>query len=185
MNKRETGMVMAILQAAFPAYYRGLEKADALAAVNLWEEMFADEDVTTVLSAVKALIATQVDGYPPTVGKVKNKLVKMKYPNQLSEFEAWETVLRAIRNSLYHSDDEFEKLPEMIRRIVVTPNQLREWAMMDIDSLGSVVASNFMRAYRNRVLEAQEFDMLPEGLRKDLRELGKNMFRPLPEASHD
>jgi hypothetical protein len=185
MNKRETGMVMAILQAAFPAYYRGLVEDDAFAAVNLWTEMFADEDVANVLSAVKALIATQVDGYPPTVGKVKNKLVKMKYPDRMSEFEAWETVLKAVRNSLYHSDEEFEKLPELLRRIVVTPNQLREWAMMDIDSLGSVVASNFMRSYRNRVVEVQELDMLPEGLKKDLRELGKNMFRSLPEASHD
>ena len=184
MNKRETGMVMAILQAAFPAYYRGLSQDEAISAVKLWTEMFADDDVADVLTATKALIATQVEGYPPTIGKVKDKLFAMKCPDKITEFEAWGMVSKAVRNSIYHSDEEFEKLPEIIRRIVGTPNLLREWAMVEIDSLESVVASNFMRSYRARAQSEREYQQLPESLRQNVKGLTEHIFKRLPEGDN-
>lgn len=53
-------------------------------------------------------------------------------------------------------------LSDTVRRVVGSPSQLREWAMMEPDTVQSVVASNFQRSYRSRAASEKEFAALPE-----------------------
>ena len=68
----------------------------------------------------------------------------------MTDWEAWALVAKAIRNGIYGSREEFEALPESVRRVVGTPARLREWAVMDSDRVHSAVARDFRRAYRAR-----------------------------------
>ena len=81
---------------------------------------------------------------------------------------AWQMVLKAMRNSIYHSEEEFAKLPPLVQKAVVSPAQLREWAMAeDIDGTWmNVTQSNFMRTYRAEMTRNREMKKLsPDILR--------------------
>ena len=80
--------------------------------------------------------------------------------------EMTEGVASALRNGLYGSKEEFEKLPPDIQRIVGSSNMLREWAMMDTETVQSVVASNFQRDYLVRAKRKAEIEALPSDIKQ-------------------
>lgn len=166
MTRQETGIIMDILTTAYPAFYASKRAPDVRMTLSLWAEMFADDDVAQVSAAVKALIATKTDSYPPSIGAVKDKLYKLKHPVEMTEQEAWAHVERAIRNSAYNSEREFDRLPKAVKDIVHHPAQLKAWAMMDEGTVQSVVASNLQRSYRASVSADREADMLPTDVKE-------------------
>lgn len=183
MNQKETIAVLAVLKTAYPQFYRGLSPQELQETVTLWSEMFAAEDFQVVKAAVKAHIATDAKGYPPHIGAIKEAIRKITQPDEMSEMEAWGYVASALRNSGYNSVTEFDKLPPVVRRIVGSPSQLREWAMMDSDTVQSVVQSNFMRSYRARAQHEREYLALPENVRELMGQLAGSMAMPALKES--
>ena len=165
MTFEETGMVLAILQEAYPNFYKGISGEDAIPMINLWNEMFADHDARTVTAAVKALIVSDTKGFPPTIGQVMEKIRLLTQPREMTEAEAWAIVHKAIRNSAYNSQEEFEKLPPEIQSVVHDPEQLKAWAIDPHFNLG-VESSNFKRSYRARAAQLREFNALPESVKQ-------------------
>lgn len=165
MTREETVKVLAVLRGAYPQFYRGISKKEALDTVNLWAEMFREESYGLVSSAVKALIAVKEDSYPPSIGAVKARIRQITQPQEMTEGEAWGLVQNALSRSLYNSVEEYSKLPPILQRLVGSPNQLREWAMMDLETVQSVVSSNVQRSYRARAKSQREYDALPEDVK--------------------
>jgi hypothetical protein len=82
---------------------------------------------------------------------------------ELPEQTAWAMVSAACRNGLYGYKAEFEKLPPAVQAAVGAPEQLKAWAMMDADTVESVVASNFMRNFKaNKAREKARAALPPE-----------------------
>lgn len=183
MTQKETGEIMAVLKVAFPAWYRGLTVPEAIAAVNLWTDMFESDPKAEVEAAVKSLIATQKEGYPPTIGAVKAQLDKLRTGNRMTDEQAWRLIYKAICNSAHNSGKEFDALPPELQRIVGSPNQLRDWALMDADTVNSVVASNVQRAYRTRTEAEREMRVLPASVKSMLTGIADRWA--LPEAKED
>ena len=175
MTRKEVVSILAILQAAFPSFYRGVERHERDAIISLWEDMFRDDDPKLVAGAVKALIATKTEGYPPTIGEVKEHVRRITKPREMTEQEAWAHISKALRNSLYGSEDEFAKLPPVLQSVVHDPRQLREWAMMDEATVQSVVASNVQRSFRARAQQARDFEALPEDVKALSRGLAEQL----------
>lgn len=73
MNRHDTLRVMAVLRAAFPAYYTKMSREDLEAVVALWTEILSDIDAEAALLACKRIISTGEDSYPPTVGKIRTE----------------------------------------------------------------------------------------------------------------
>ena len=167
MTRQEALAVMAMLKTAYPNFYKDLSKEDISAAVNLWATMFSDESIQVVTEAIKALICTLK--YPPTIADVKEKIHLLTQPQGMCELEAWDTVRRAI--SYYNAQENFNSLPPILQKIVGSPNQLREWALMDVDTVNSVIQSNFMRSYRVMAAREREYAMLPSSTKKFIAEL--------------
>lgn len=161
MTLEETGIIMDILTTAYPHFYGGPNAPDMVKALKLWAEMFARDDVALVAAAVKGLIETDNKGYPPNIGAVKEKLRLITGGDEMTEAEAWGIVAKALRNSTYGSREEFEKFPPIIKRLVGSPAQLREWGMMDSETVHSVVASNFQRSYKAIAQREREIAKLP------------------------
>lgn len=178
LNKAETAQILTILRVAYPNFYKGISQQDALDTVNLWADMFADEDAALVAAAVKTLIAGDEKGFPPTIGTVKARIRQITMPEKMTDGEAWALVSKAIRNSGYDSKAEFERLPASIQRIVGSPSQLRDWSQMDSDTVHSVVSSNFQRAYRAR----QEADEREFALPNDVIKLMEAYKAPALEG---
>lgn len=166
MNRDETKKILAVLQGAYPQFYRGVPDDDLKRIINLWTEMFADEPVEMVAAAVKAMIASRVNTFPPNIGEVKAQIVKMWMPDETTAAEAWLVVANAIRNGVYGAQEEFKRLPPLIQRLVGSPQQFREWAAMDVDTVASVIASNFQRSYTAAVKTEREKMMIPSDIRK-------------------
>ena len=175
MTRKETGIIMDILATAYPRFYSGPDAPDPAKAVSLWAEMFAEDDVALVAAAVKALIATDDKGYPPHIGAVKAKLRQITGGTEETESDAWNLISRAVRNGLYGAKEEFAKLPPTLQRIVGSPSQLREWAMMDSETLHSVVASNVQRSYKAISSREREIAKLPGDVRKMARQISAGM----------
>ena len=178
MTREETLMIMSVLKAAYPSFYKDMKRSEADGIVNLWASMFADEPADLVAVAVKAHIATDAKGFPPHIGAIKTAIVKLKQPEELTEFEAWALVEKAIRNGIYGAVEEFENLPEIVRRLVGSPNQLKEWAMMDAETVSSVIASNFQRSYKVRAKYERERLALPADVRQAVEQIAAGMAMP-------
>lgn len=179
MTREETLAIMGVLKAAYPNYYRDMNRKDAEAVVDLWATMFNDEPMQLVAMAVKAHIASDVKGFPPHIGAIKEAIVKLQTPNTMTELEAWALVSRAAQNSAYGAEEEFAKLPPIVQRLVGSPNQLRAWAMMDADAVSSVVASNFQRSYKAIMAKEKEQLALPADVREGMQALAAGMAMPL------
>ena len=177
MTREETLAVMSVLKAAYPGFYRDMKRSEAEDIVSLWEEMFRDDPAQVVGMAVKAHIAGDGNGYPPTIGAIRQAVAKLTRPKELdmSELEAWGLVRRAVQNGIYGAQKEFDALPPVVQQCVGSPSQLKEWALLDEDVVASVVASNFQRSYRARAAQAKEFLALPADVRSAMQQLGAGL----------
>lgn len=178
MTERETAQIMDILQIAYPQFYSGKSATDPEKALRLWAGMFAGDPVEVVAAAVKAFIATSTSHFPPSIGEIRAKIQLLTEPEEQTEVEAWAIVAKALRNSGYCAAEEFEKLPEDIRKLVGSPHQLREWSLMDADSVQTVVASNFQRSFRVQKARDREVKALPPDVRKFLEAASEKLLLP-------
>lgn len=181
MTRQETGIIMDILTTAYPAFYNGRNAPDMRMTVNLWAEMFAEDDVKIVAAAVKALIATDDKGFPPHIGAVKGRIRQISNPDEMTEQEAWALISKALRDGYYNAEAEFAKLPPLVQDVVHDPRQLREWSMMDESTVQSVVASNVQRSFRAKAQSRRDFEALP----KDVQVLAKTFAAALPQMPEE
>ena len=100
-------------------------------------------------------------------GNRRQKL-KADESDEFNETAAWSIVWKAICNSGYHSEEEFEKLPPIIQRAVHSPLQLREWALLEnMDGKAiTVLQSDFQRAFRTEQKKEKERSRLSADLLK-------------------
>ena len=187
MDRQGAYAVMALLQANYPESFRGMTKDAAGLRLNLWADMFADEPLEVVMAACKAFIATDTRGFMPAVGQIKEQISRMRSSGQdMTPMEAWGLVTKALRNSTYGAKEEFEKLPADVQRTVGSPDQLREWAMMESDEVQTVVSSNFQRSFKTRQQQSKDLEKLPGSVRGFIAELVSGMtFGALPEGGND
>lgn len=181
MDRAETLAIMSVLKAAYPSYYRDMRRAEAESVVSLWQEMFSDDEYAVVAAAVKGLIATKTDSFPPPIGAVKAKVRQITTPHEMTEQEAWTYIAKALRNSSYNAEEEFAKLPPILQDVVHVPQQLREWARMDEATVQSVVASNLQRSFRAKAQNRRDFEALPE----DVQALARGFAQALPQMPEE
>lgn len=171
MTREDTKSILSVLRAGYPNFYKDLNKADADQIIDLWATMFADEPLMVVIEAVKSLMVTAK--FPPTIADVKEKIYLITHPQTMTEIEAWNLVRKAI--GYYNAQENFDSLSPTLRKLVGSPNQLREWAVMDSETVNSVIQSNFMRSYKARVQQEKETVMLPESTRAMIQGLSAKM----------
>ena len=162
MNRKETVLVLGTLQAAYPSFYRGQTREQIEAVINLWESQFAEADYKMVSAAVKGIIATRTESFPPTIGLVNEMIRKLSEP-WLTPMEAWGIVRKALRNGIYGAEEEWAKFPEEVKA-AITPEQIRSWAADDNFNEG-VVSSNFMRSFTIRQKNNQDMKVIEERLK--------------------
>lgn len=167
MNKSEAIQVLTVLKTAYPNFYKTLSKSDAENTIELWATMFESEPVNLVIEAVKTLICSLK--YPPTIADVKEKIREITKPGTMTELEAWSKVKGSI--SYYNAGNAFNGLPPLLQKLVGSPQQLREWAIMDIDTLNTVVQSNFLRSYSAKVKQEAMRELIPESTKVLIEQL--------------
>ncbi len=164
MTRDETKKILMVVQAAYPNFC----PPDKTVTVDTWHKFLGEYSYEQVDAAIGAYIRSDKSGFAPGIGMVIEKLQTLFQPDSLNEIAAWGMVLIAIRNSGYHAEEEFAKLPVVVQKSVGSAGQLREWALSeDVDGTWmNVTQSNFMRTYRAEVAREKEFQKLsPEILK--------------------
>lgn len=165
---------MDILTAAYPRFYNGKTARDMGNTMRLWADMFADDDVALVAAAVKSYIATDINGYPPNIGNIKNAMYRLTRHGDMDEQEAWEHIRKAASRSGWGAQEEYDKLPAPLKRMT-SPGQLYEWSQMDSDVFNSVVSSNFRRVWRARAESRRRDALLPHDVCLLIASVGERM----------
>lgn len=159
MNKDQVIAILKILKTSYPKFYSDMSKEDMLNTIDLWSEMFAHENPALVVAAVKNLINTFK--WPPTIADVKDEMYKLTQTETETPVEMWNKIKAAMSRASYYAQEEFEKLPEVAKKFVGSPNQLREWAL-SVDYNDGVTKGQFFKQYE--ILKQREKDnklMLP------------------------
>ena len=161
VTREETIELLMMVQAAFPNY----KPPDKTVAVNTWFLMLADYPYQQVQMALKAYIATDTSGFAPSIGQIIDKMQMINSHAEQNEMEAWSLVSKALRNGNYKSREEFEKLPDLVKEAVGSPENIHNWAQSDIKSIESVIQSNFIKSYRLVVNRQKEIQKLPKEIK--------------------
>lgn len=140
-------------------------------AFDMWYALLKDLDYEVASMATQAYM--QTEKFSPTPADIRKYASQITSPltNDMSEVEAWGMVSKAICNSLYHSEEEFERLPKLIQQVLGNPVRLRELAQLDVAQLQTVEASNFMRSYRARLEVHKRELQLNDSLRISINQM--------------
>lgn len=169
MTRDETVKIIRIMCDCYPNY-----KPNNLSeTVDVWNMMLEEYSYNQISMALKTYVYSDTSGFAPNIGQLLDKLHTIQSPQELNEMEAWSLVSKALRNGYYGAVEEFDKLPPLVQKAVGSPDNLRNWAQTNSESIENVVQSNFMRTYRIVVNRAKEYQKMP----KDIQALIENTNR--------
>ncbi len=181
MDREETIKVLAYLKVAYPNFYKNMLREEAEETINLYQEMFANCDFEIVSVAVKELI--QTEKFPPSIADIKQKMYDLTNERK-TPAELWDKLQRAIKNSAYHSVEEFARLPNEVKAFVRSAGQLKELSQNESSINSTVVKGQFFKQIeiiQNRLKEEKQ--MLPETrrVREMALSVGQDVNRLLNE----
>ena len=172
MTKNEVVKLLMTIQTFYPNYQ--VENKEF--TINAWYSIIGDCDYKPMEKALRAYITTDTSGFAPSIGQLINKLHEVQVPQELNEMEAWLLVSKALRNGTYGAVKEFNKLPPLVQKAVGSPDNLRNWAQTDSESIENVVQSNFMRTYRTVVNRAKEYQKMPKDIQALIESTNRSSY---------
>lgn len=172
MTKNEVIKLLMTIQTFYPNYQ--VENKEF--TINAWYSIIGDCDYKPMEKALRAYITTDTSGFAPSIGQLINKLHEVQSPQELNEMEAWLLVSKALRNGTYGAVEEFNKLPPLVQKAVGSPDNLRNWAQTDSESIENVVQSNFMRTYRTVVNRANEYQKMPKDIQALIESTNRSLY---------
>ena len=148
MTKEEWLSVAKVLNDAYE--FNGKAMFESPEKIMYWFSCLQDLDYKVVCVAVKRIAMTSPSR--PTIADIRREcgLLTATEP-KMSEAEAWNIVRIALRDSSYHAEEQFEMLPDIVKRAVVTPDRLKDWCQMPSDTVSSVVRAEFRRSFEAAV----------------------------------
>lgn len=176
MKRQEVQQVMGILDSYFPSWLSKLSLVSKNNLIDVWCKLLEDQNPQLVINAVYAILKSSTHQFPPTVGIILTRVKDMTQQVELSEQEAWAAVKKALGNCIHNSVLEYQKLPKEIQ-LVVTPDMLYDWAILPTEELDTVVSSNFMRSYRSRIEAYRENQILDDGMKTLIGNVGDNLLK--------
>ena len=180
MTREEVTQMLSLLKVTYPAFYSKMKRDDLMLIVDLWSDMFREDDVNIVKYALKELIATH-SGSPPDIAAIKNKIKELcsSATGEATDEELWLVLKRAVSNGLYGAEQEFEKLPAVLKRYVGTPSTLTELALIDTDTFNTVTHGQFLKQIKV-IKEREEYSLrMPD----EVKCLISSVYKPLVETA--
>lgn len=174
MTREETKMIITMLSSVYINEFSRLKEEQVKQMIDTWAVILEDEDANKIATVTKAYLKSNTSAFMPTPAMLINLAYDLFTPKGMTEQEAWNTLYKAICNSGYNAQYEYDHLPLEIKPLC-TPSQLREWGMMNIETLNTVVASNFMRSFKAKEKQRTDYAKLPNETKSLISELNVNM----------
>lgn len=157
-----------IISRAIRAVYPNMLADDG--AKDVWYMMLADLSYQQVATALH--VHLQTSKYPPTIAELRENKAEQ---GGLSELEAWAMVRRALRNGYYGAEEEFDKLPDLVKKAVGAASNLKQWAVSDSGMLETIEA-HFLKAFRIQQARAKQDAQLSPQVKNLLEEMSMKML---------
>ena len=184
MTPEESARCLSILRTAYPSSYskNRVSDTDAENLIYLWSTIFADEPYEVVLSAIMDLMTTKSE-WAPDIAAVKQRIREMSdaVTGEPTDQDLWEALTRAVSNSAYGADEEFQKLPEEARSFAGSPSGLRRLASLDSDTFQSVTRGQFFRQISDIRSRRELSNRMPPALKSMIAAFVQRARIPEPE----
>ena len=163
----ETGKIITAITAAYPGYFRNSTVTDITNLVNTWNMVMADYTYEQVSAGLKIFLTSDTKGFPPSPGQVIDCILKITHPDSqnMTEGEAWSMVRNAIERGIYHAEEDYEKFPEIVKKAVGSPSNIRSMAS-DEEFNEGVAKSLFERTYRQLKERERKDAKIPNDVKK-------------------
>lgn len=173
MTREETVKIIRIMSDCYPNY-----KPNNLSeTVDVWQMMLDEYSYNQVSIALKAYVTSDTSGFAPSVGEIVAKMQLVSQPQELDGMAAWGLVSKALRNGTYGAVEEFNKLPPLVRQAVGMPDNLKNWATSDYQTIETVIQSNFLRTYETIVKRANEINRMPDNIKSLIEKTNANSYK--------
>ena len=167
MTKEETAKLLSIMKAT----YSNLHFDNIQLALEAWWRILEPDDYQLIMDAFVIYARTDTSGFAPTAGKL-HMLIADKQTETMTDGEVIGMLSLASRNANYGSEQEFNKLPKLLQRIVGSPTTIRNWGIMEKEQL-DYTFNQMARSYKSLV-EAEKKEKAAQGLRiNNLKELAE------------
>lgn len=145
--------------------------------VDVWQMMLDEYSYNQVSIALKAYVTSDTSGFAPSVGEIVAKIQLVSQPQELDGMAAWGLVSKALRNGTYGAVEEFNKLPPLVRQAVGMPDNLKNWATSDYQTIETVIQSNFLRTYEVIVKRETEISRMPDNIKSLIEKMNVNSYK--------
>lgn len=145
--------------------------------VDVWNMMLKDCVYEQVSVALKAYIRSDTSGFAPSIGQLIGKIQTISQPQELDGMAAWGLVSKALRNGTYGAVEEFNKLPPLVKQAVGMPDNLKNWATSDYQTIETVIQSNFLRTYETVAKRANEINRMPDNIKSLIEKANANSYK--------
>ena len=135
-------------------------------AIEVWYQLLNDIPYPLLSRAVQQYMKVNESSFPPSPASLRKYATRgTGTSGETDALEEWASVKKALRNSIYGSEEEFEKLSDTAKRAVGSPLILKDWAQIDLAELDTVIQSNFLRAWRTSQRAIDEENRLNPDIR--------------------
>lgn len=168
VTKEEAQKLLMIMSVRYPNW-----KVDVPMefVINSWHQLLRDYPYDVMTKALDDFCKADTKGFAPAPGQLINMISAAVHSNDMTEQEMLRLVDKAVSNSSYHAEEEFERLPDTVKRAVGSVGSLRQMAGMDYDAY-EVIKHNIARSYRQALAQQKEREKInPVGLVQNARGL--------------
>lgn len=157
MTREETKQILMFIDSAYPNFH-----ADNLPfLIDTWTMILENEQASEIKNALIVYTRTNLSGFAPSPAQLIEIASKAK--QTITEEEAISLVRKAVANSLYHAQEEYEKLPPIVQKAVGTSTDLHLWAGTSYENFENIILSRFRKTFRiteKRELVKKEYQSL-------------------------
>jgi len=146
LTGKECLKLLGIIKTLFPNEKQPGED-DIKVRAMFWADIFKDISFGQAVEGLKKYCATNTSGFAPQPAHIINCA---RQANRLSDTAIEFYLHRALCDSTYHSEEQFDRLPEDLKKIIGSPAELRRQALRETDDTRIYIAK-VCKEYRTRV----------------------------------
>lgn len=173
MTREETVKIIRIMCDCYPNY----KPSNLSETVDVWNMMLEEYSYSQISMALKTYVHSDTSGFAPSIGQLIGKIQAISQPQELDGMAAWGLVSKALRNGTYGAVEEFNKLPPLVKQAVGMPDNLKNWATSDYQTIETVIQSNFLRTYETVVKRANEINRMPDDIKSLIEKMNAISYK--------
>jgi len=163
MTRDETKEIVMKVDVLYPNW----KPENLTLTVDAWWAVLREYPKDVVDAALSTFVTGNDTAFAPAPGQLIGIIRKAntKPLDGMTASEAWDLVYKALSNSSYNNNEEFEKLPELCQKAVGSAANLRSMAIDENFNFG-VEKSLFERKYEELQRRQEEYDKIPVSVRE-------------------